>query len=112
MATVTWVTDERIAVQWLKRLQQHLILQIYDLTGSTWNPVEVKLDVMNRYYYFISIRPGMTQNSPFSKQLNLHATTLLLKGRITTPWLGLGKDLVLNQNKYINYISYILYAST
>uniref|UniRef100_A0A671YJR1 Dipeptidyl-peptidase 4 n=1 Tax=Sparus aurata TaxID=8175 RepID=A0A671YJR1_SPAAU len=110
LATVTWVTDERIAVQWLKRLQQHLILQIYDLTGSTWNPVEVKLDVMNRYYYFISIRPGMTQNSPFSKQLNLHATTLLLKGRITTPWLGLGKDLVLNQNKYINYISNILYA--
>uniref|UniRef100_A0A671YNK4 Dipeptidyl-peptidase 4 n=1 Tax=Sparus aurata TaxID=8175 RepID=A0A671YNK4_SPAAU len=105
LATVTWVTDERIAVQWLKRLQQHLILQIYDLTGSTWNPVEVKLDVMNRYYYFISIRPGMTQNSPFSKQLNLHATTLLLKGRITTPWLGLGKDLVLNQNKYINYIN-------
>uniref|UniRef100_A0A671YH37 Dipeptidyl-peptidase 4 n=1 Tax=Sparus aurata TaxID=8175 RepID=A0A671YH37_SPAAU len=44
LATVTWVTDERIAVQWLKRLQQHLILQIYDLTGSTWNPVEVKLD--------------------------------------------------------------------
>uniref|UniRef100_A0A671YJV7 Dipeptidyl-peptidase 4 n=1 Tax=Sparus aurata TaxID=8175 RepID=A0A671YJV7_SPAAU len=38
LATVTWVTDERIAVQWLKRLQQHLILQIYDLTGSTWNP--------------------------------------------------------------------------
>uniref|UniRef100_A0A671YDT0 Dipeptidyl-peptidase 4 n=1 Tax=Sparus aurata TaxID=8175 RepID=A0A671YDT0_SPAAU len=110
LATVTWVTDERIAVQWLKRLQQHLILQIYDLTGSTWNPVEVKLDVMNRYYYFISIRPGMTQNSPFSKQLNLHATTLLLKGRITTPWLGLGKDLVLNQNKYINYISNILWT--
>ncbi|XP_073318709.1 dipeptidyl peptidase 4-like [Pagrus major] len=40
LATVTWVTDVRIAVQWLKRLQQHLILQIYDFNGSAWNPVE------------------------------------------------------------------------
>lgn len=40
LATVTWVTDERIAVQWLKRLQQHLILQIYGFTGSSWNPGE------------------------------------------------------------------------
>ncbi|XP_042368967.1 dipeptidyl peptidase 4-like [Plectropomus leopardus] len=36
LATVTWVTDERIAVQWLKRVQNELILQIYNLTGSTW----------------------------------------------------------------------------
>lgn len=40
LATVTWVTDERIAVQWLKRLQSHLILQLYNLAGSTWNPLE------------------------------------------------------------------------
>ncbi|KAM9334133.1 dipeptidyl peptidase 4-like [Symphorus nematophorus] len=40
LATVTWVTDERIAVQWLKRLQQHLILQIYNFNGSKWDPVE------------------------------------------------------------------------
>ncbi|XP_038157924.1 dipeptidyl peptidase 4 [Cyprinodon tularosa] len=40
LATVTWVTDTRIAVQWLKRLQNHLILQIYDFSGSAWNPVE------------------------------------------------------------------------
>uniref|UniRef100_A0A665W7W4 Dipeptidyl-peptidase 4 n=1 Tax=Echeneis naucrates TaxID=173247 RepID=A0A665W7W4_ECHNA len=30
LASVTWVTDDRIAVQWLKRLQNHLILQIYN----------------------------------------------------------------------------------
>uniref|UniRef100_A0A7N5ZQS7 Uncharacterized protein n=1 Tax=Anabas testudineus TaxID=64144 RepID=A0A7N5ZQS7_ANATE len=30
LASVTWVTDERIAVQWLNRTQNHLILQIYD----------------------------------------------------------------------------------
>ncbi|XP_070813835.1 dipeptidyl peptidase 4-like [Chaetodon trifascialis] len=38
LATVTWVTDNRIAVQWLKRVQNYLILQIYDFNGSTWEP--------------------------------------------------------------------------
>uniref|UniRef100_A0A8D2ZE76 Uncharacterized protein n=1 Tax=Scophthalmus maximus TaxID=52904 RepID=A0A8D2ZE76_SCOMX len=42
LATVTWVTDNRIAVQWLKRVQNHLILQIYSFTGSSWDPAEVK----------------------------------------------------------------------
>uniref|UniRef100_A0A8D2ZEA0 Uncharacterized protein n=1 Tax=Scophthalmus maximus TaxID=52904 RepID=A0A8D2ZEA0_SCOMX len=40
LATVTWVTDNRIAVQWLKRVQNHLILQIYSFTGSSWDPAE------------------------------------------------------------------------
>ncbi|XP_054479910.1 dipeptidyl peptidase 4-like isoform X1 [Anoplopoma fimbria] len=40
LATVTWVTDERIAVQWLKRVQNHLILQIYNFTGVSWAHVE------------------------------------------------------------------------
>ncbi|KAK1876674.1 Dipeptidyl peptidase 4 [Dissostichus eleginoides] len=44
LATVTWVTDERIAVQWLKRVQNHLILQIYNFNGLKWDPVE-KLEV-------------------------------------------------------------------
>ncbi|KAM9829441.1 dipeptidyl peptidase 4-like [Syngnathus typhle] len=39
LATVTWGTDQRLAVQWLKRLQNHLILQIYDLKDFTWVPV-------------------------------------------------------------------------
>ncbi|XP_034408632.1 dipeptidyl peptidase 4-like isoform X2 [Cyclopterus lumpus] len=40
LATVTWATDERIAVQWLKRVQNHLILQIYNFNGASWDPVE------------------------------------------------------------------------
>ncbi|XP_041822030.1 dipeptidyl peptidase 4 isoform X2 [Chelmon rostratus] len=40
LATVTWVTDNRIAVQWLKRVQQHLIVQIYDSSGSKWEPFQ------------------------------------------------------------------------
>ncbi|XP_051283290.1 dipeptidyl peptidase 4 isoform X1 [Dicentrarchus labrax] len=40
LATVTWATDERIAVQWLKRVQNHLILQIYNFNGSKWEQAE------------------------------------------------------------------------
>uniref|UniRef100_A0A671YEU0 Dipeptidyl-peptidase 4 n=1 Tax=Sparus aurata TaxID=8175 RepID=A0A671YEU0_SPAAU len=71
LATVTWVTDERIAVQWLKRLQQHLILQIYDLTGSTWNPVEVNTFIMWSGYYSSNQeggRPGGRNVYKWTKQ--------------------------------------------
>ncbi|KAG7246744.1 hypothetical protein CRUP_012130, partial [Coryphaenoides rupestris] len=30
LATVTWVTDDRLAVQWLKRKQEDVLLQIYN----------------------------------------------------------------------------------
>ncbi|XP_020500587.2 dipeptidyl peptidase 4 [Labrus bergylta] len=40
LATVNWVSDERIAVQWLKRVQNHLILQIYNFSVSSWVPLE------------------------------------------------------------------------
>lgn len=40
LATVTWATEERVAVQWLKRVQTHLMLQIYNFTGSSWEPSE------------------------------------------------------------------------
>ncbi|XP_028846925.1 dipeptidyl peptidase 4 isoform X2 [Denticeps clupeoides] len=36
LSSVTWVTDERVAVQWLKRRQNHVLLQIYDFDGSNW----------------------------------------------------------------------------
>ncbi|XP_061089923.1 dipeptidyl peptidase 4-like [Conger conger] len=36
LSSVTWVTDERIAVQWQKRKQNYVLLQIYDLVGSIW----------------------------------------------------------------------------
>uniref|UniRef100_A0A4W5R286 Dipeptidyl-peptidase 4 n=1 Tax=Hucho hucho TaxID=62062 RepID=A0A4W5R286_9TELE len=51
LATVTWVTDERIAVQWQKRKQNELCFQIYDFNtvGNTWmeNALE-KLDVTSK----------------------------------------------------------------
>ncbi|KAF7709621.1 dipeptidyl peptidase 4 [Silurus meridionalis] len=37
LSSVTWVTDMRIAVQWLTRRQDHVLLQIYDYDGTNWN---------------------------------------------------------------------------
>ncbi|XP_028662234.2 dipeptidyl peptidase 4 [Erpetoichthys calabaricus] len=37
MYTVTWVTDERIAVQWTNRSQNYGIIQICDYVASDWN---------------------------------------------------------------------------
>eukprot|EP00064_Thunnus_orientalis_P005679 superscaffoldBa00000568_g5693 len=60
LATVTWVTDKRLAVQWLKRLQNHLILQIYSFNGSSWVPDEfsppkpVFAPDKNSYYLLMS----------------------------------------------------------
>ncbi|KAG1945036.1 dipeptidyl peptidase 4 [Pimephales promelas] len=36
LSTVTWVTDERLAVQWLPRRQDRVLLQIYDYDGTKW----------------------------------------------------------------------------
>ncbi|CAL8368837.1 unnamed protein product [Arctogadus glacialis] len=36
LSSVTWVTDQRIAVQWLNRRQNHVHVQIYDSEGGRW----------------------------------------------------------------------------
>ncbi|XP_061926464.1 dipeptidyl peptidase 4-like [Entelurus aequoreus] len=36
MCSVTWVTDQRLAVQWQTRKQNHVRVQIYDLDGNIW----------------------------------------------------------------------------
>uniref|UniRef100_A0AAQ5XI19 Dipeptidyl-peptidase 4 n=1 Tax=Amphiprion ocellaris TaxID=80972 RepID=A0AAQ5XI19_AMPOC len=56
LASVTWATENRVAVQWLKREQNHLILQIYNFTGTNWAPDEVKPEVMDKYCCFHYIR--------------------------------------------------------
>uniref|UniRef100_A0A3P8VVB8 Fibroblast activation protein, alpha n=1 Tax=Cynoglossus semilaevis TaxID=244447 RepID=A0A3P8VVB8_CYNSE len=40
LCSVTWVTDERVAVQWLTRKQNYLVVQIYDSDGSRWKEVQ------------------------------------------------------------------------
>lgn len=64
LASVTWVTDDRIAVQWLKRLQNDLLLQIYRLNGAAWDEVEVKHNVL-----LFHIRISMTWNIPLAEKL-------------------------------------------
>uniref|UniRef100_A0A8C5IAB6 Dipeptidyl peptidase 4-like n=1 Tax=Gouania willdenowi TaxID=441366 RepID=A0A8C5IAB6_GOUWI len=36
LCSVTWVTDERVAVQWLSRKQNYALTQIYDYDGRGW----------------------------------------------------------------------------
>uniref|UniRef100_A0A8C2L3J7 Fibroblast activation protein, alpha n=1 Tax=Cyprinus carpio TaxID=7962 RepID=A0A8C2L3J7_CYPCA len=42
LRTVTWVTDERQAVQWLPRRQDSVLLQIYDYDGTNWKETSQK----------------------------------------------------------------------
>ncbi|KAK7126649.1 hypothetical protein R3I94_017982 [Phoxinus phoxinus] len=37
LSTVTWASDERIAVQWQKRTQSYVSLKTYDFNGGTWS---------------------------------------------------------------------------
>ncbi|CAJ1079308.1 dipeptidyl peptidase 4 [Xyrichtys novacula] len=36
LCSVNWLTDERLAVQWLTRQQNYLVVQFYDFDGSNW----------------------------------------------------------------------------
>lgn len=36
LCSVTWVTDQRVAVQWLTRKQNYVIVQFYEFDGSRW----------------------------------------------------------------------------
>ncbi|XP_062383632.1 dipeptidyl peptidase 4 [Sardina pilchardus] len=36
LSTVTWASDRRIAVQWQKRNQNHVLLQVYNFDGNSW----------------------------------------------------------------------------
>lgn len=36
LCSVTWATDQRVAVQWLTRKQNHVVVQFYELDGSSW----------------------------------------------------------------------------
>lgn len=40
LCSVTWATDERVAVQWLAREQNYLVVQTYDFDGSSWKEAQ------------------------------------------------------------------------
>uniref|UniRef100_A0A673CUL1 Dipeptidyl peptidase 4-like n=1 Tax=Sphaeramia orbicularis TaxID=375764 RepID=A0A673CUL1_9TELE len=44
LCSVNWVTDQRIAVQWLTRKQNYVVVQIYDFDGSNWMEKQVACD--------------------------------------------------------------------
>uniref|UniRef100_A0A674F694 Fibroblast activation protein, alpha n=1 Tax=Salmo trutta TaxID=8032 RepID=A0A674F694_SALTR len=56
LSSVTWVTDERIAVQWTKRKQNHVLLQIYDFDGNNWNENQVLK------YFYVPLQPMFAED--------------------------------------------------
>uniref|UniRef100_A0A671YFZ8 Fibroblast activation protein, alpha n=1 Tax=Sparus aurata TaxID=8175 RepID=A0A671YFZ8_SPAAU len=42
-SVLTWPTDERVAVQWLTRKQNYVVVQIYDFDGSNWREKQVSV---------------------------------------------------------------------
>lgn len=49
LCSVTWPTDERVAVQWLTRKQNYVIVQIYDFDGSSWKEKQVAVTSLVTY---------------------------------------------------------------
>lgn len=56
VATVTWASEDRLVIQWLKRLQNHLIFQTYKHEADAWTPEMVKLQ-----FCFISTGKKLSQ---------------------------------------------------
>lgn len=48
LGSVTWVSDERVAVQWLTRRQNYVVVQIYDFDGSRWREKQVAVTSLLR----------------------------------------------------------------
>uniref|UniRef100_A0A671YKD6 Fibroblast activation protein, alpha n=1 Tax=Sparus aurata TaxID=8175 RepID=A0A671YKD6_SPAAU len=49
LCSVTWPTDERVAVQWLTRKQNYVVVQIYDFDGSNWREKQVSVTSPHTY---------------------------------------------------------------
>uniref|UniRef100_A0A8C1N0H4 Fibroblast activation protein, alpha n=1 Tax=Cyprinus carpio TaxID=7962 RepID=A0A8C1N0H4_CYPCA len=82
LRTVTWVTDERLAVQWLPRRQDSVLLQIYDYDGTNWKETSVRInnymnkfsDVINQrlhYSFYIDVAQTTVQIIKSNKIQNL-----------------------------------------
>uniref|UniRef100_A0A8C1XRZ0 Fibroblast activation protein, alpha n=1 Tax=Cyprinus carpio TaxID=7962 RepID=A0A8C1XRZ0_CYPCA len=67
LRTVTWVTDERLAVQWLPRRQDSVLLQIYDYDGTNWKETSVRI---NNYMYFPAAPYFAANNMSFYKVMS------------------------------------------
>uniref|UniRef100_A0A674F667 Fibroblast activation protein, alpha n=1 Tax=Salmo trutta TaxID=8032 RepID=A0A674F667_SALTR len=61
LSSVTWVTDERIAVQWTKRKQNHVLLQIYDFDGNNWNENQVLVTSPQTLWY-VPLQPMFAED--------------------------------------------------
>ncbi|XP_037542079.1 dipeptidyl peptidase 4, partial [Nematolebias whitei] len=64
LCSVTWVTDERLAVQWLTRKQNHAVMQIYDLDGNKWTEGEKFEEMSNTGWigYYVPSSPYFAED--------------------------------------------------
>uniref|UniRef100_A0A8C1F2F5 Dipeptidyl-peptidase 4 n=1 Tax=Cyprinus carpio carpio TaxID=630221 RepID=A0A8C1F2F5_CYPCA len=81
LSTVTWASDERIAVQWQNRTQNYVVLKTYDFNGSAWTESSLfspdepvfRLDGSSCYY--------IMSNEEHFKHLVYFKTKFLTKGK-------------------------------
>uniref|UniRef100_A0A4W6FXR5 Fibroblast activation protein, alpha n=1 Tax=Lates calcarifer TaxID=8187 RepID=A0A4W6FXR5_LATCA len=66
LCSVTWVTDERIAVQWLTRKQNYVIVQIYDFNGGRWRESQVSITSLVPFTtcLFVRVMIGSSPSAP------------------------------------------------
>uniref|UniRef100_A0A8C1XQB3 Fibroblast activation protein, alpha n=1 Tax=Cyprinus carpio TaxID=7962 RepID=A0A8C1XQB3_CYPCA len=70
LRTVTWVTDERLAVQWLPRRQDSVLLQIYDYDGTNWKETSVRINNYMVLTYFPAAPYFAANNMSFYKVMS------------------------------------------
>lgn len=61
LCSVTFPTDERVAVQWLTREQNYVVVQIYDFDGSSWRETQVGIALrVRKKIMTVSVRSSDT----------------------------------------------------
>uniref|UniRef100_A0A8C5U6E8 Dipeptidyl peptidase 4 n=1 Tax=Malurus cyaneus samueli TaxID=2593467 RepID=A0A8C5U6E8_9PASS len=62
LSVVTWVTDERICLQWLRRIQNFSVLAVCDFANAAWSCPKVR---KTRFYFLILYCKYFTKTSIF-----------------------------------------------
>ncbi|XP_016324339.1 prolyl endopeptidase FAP-like [Sinocyclocheilus anshuiensis] len=103
LRTVTWVTDERLAVQWLPRRQDSVLLQIYDYDGTNWKETSAGCVIPRARLFVIDLENPSRQSEvvvPKSVGIGDHylrTVTWVTDERLAVQWLPRRQDSVLLQ---------------
>uniref|UniRef100_A0A8C3QZT2 Dipeptidyl peptidase 4 n=1 Tax=Cyanoderma ruficeps TaxID=181631 RepID=A0A8C3QZT2_9PASS len=65
LSVVTWVTDERICLQWLRRIQNFSVLTVCDFENATWScPKEKQLTEESKTGWIGTFQPSVPHFAP------------------------------------------------